>query len=155
MPAGSFGQIGSIEVLPSASSLSSAIVLVFCVMSHSDWRVLEVGDSRRTKNEVSLVLFEKRVVRLVVGETPDAARQANRAFRRGPMPPFGYWAKKRSGKRVSQRPLPPRDPGVDDAIKLGGYRYDYGRHWTDQEVWEMVPEAPTSESDSSKVVWVR
>ena len=62
-----------------------------------------------------------------------------------PMPPLGYWAKKAAGKRVSQRPLPPRDPGVDDEIKLGGYRYDYGRHWTDEEVWEMVPEAPIFE----------
>lgn len=68
-----------------------------------------------------------------------------------PMPPLGYWAKKKAGKRVSQRPLPPRDPGVDDEIKLGGYRYDYGRHWTDEEVWEMVPEAPVFEESLDEV----
>ena len=68
-----------------------------------------------------------------------------------PMPPLGYWAKKRTGKRVLQRPLPPRDPGVDDEIKLGGYRYDYGRHWTDEEVHEIAPEPPAFEESLEEV----
>jgi len=68
-----------------------------------------------------------------------------------PMPSTGHWAKKAAGKRVSKVPLPPRDPGVDDEIKLGGHRYDYGRHWTDAEVCEMAPQPPVFEESLDEV----
>jgi len=40
-----------------------------------------------------------------------------------PIPPRGYWAKKRAGKSVSQTILPPRFPGASDGIEIGKGRY--------------------------------
>ncbi|MCG8066707.1 MAG: hypothetical protein JAY84_02500 [Candidatus Thiodiazotropha taylori] len=59
-----------------------------------------------------------------------------------PMPPAGFWARKKAGKTVRRMPLPPRAPGVNDEIKLGGSRYDYGRHKTDKEIMEQTPQPP-------------
>ena len=59
-----------------------------------------------------------------------------------PMPPAGHWARKKTSKPVSKMPLPPRDPGVDDEIKLGGSRYDYGWHHSDKEINELTPRPP-------------
>lgn len=63
------------------------------------------------------------------------------------MPPAGYWARKKSSKSVSQMPLPPREPGVDDEIQLGGSRYNYGWHHSDKEINELMPQ-PTVFSQS-------
>ncbi|MCG7969996.1 MAG: hypothetical protein JBO36_05000 [Candidatus Thiodiazotropha taylori] len=59
-----------------------------------------------------------------------------------PMPPAGFWARMKAGKTVKRIPLPPRAPGVNDEIKLGGPRYDYGRHQTDKEIKEQIPQPP-------------
>ncbi|MBL3588504.1 MAG: hypothetical protein JMN24_01760 [gamma proteobacterium endosymbiont of Lamellibrachia anaximandri] len=56
-----------------------------------------------------------------------------------PMPPAGYWARKRSGKSVLERALPPREPGVDNEIIFGGSRYAYRWVMSDQEVLEQTP----------------
>lgn len=58
------------------------------------------------------------------------------------MPPAGYWARKKAGKTVRRMPLPPRSPGVDDEIKLGGSRYDYGWHQSNKEIMELTPQPP-------------
>lgn len=62
-----------------------------------------------------------------------------------PMPSPGHWAKKAAGKRTAIPPLPLREPGVDDVIRLGGSRYDYGHYRTDEEVRQMVTEPPQFE----------
>ncbi len=59
-----------------------------------------------------------------------------------PMPPAGHWAKKNAGKKARRLPLPPRAPGVNDEIKLGGSRYDNGWHRSDNEILEQVPQPP-------------
>ncbi|MCG7926292.1 MAG: hypothetical protein JAY67_12185 [Candidatus Thiodiazotropha taylori] len=59
-----------------------------------------------------------------------------------PMPPAGFWARKKAGRTVRRMPLPPRAPGVNDEIMLGGPRYNYGQHQTDKEIMEQVPQPP-------------
>lgn len=39
-----------------------------------------------------------------------------------PVPPGGYWAKKAAGKRVTQKPLPPRHQNQADTIVLSRQR---------------------------------
>lgn len=45
-----------------------------------------------------------------------------------PVPDRGYWAKKQSGKRVVQPPLPPRFPGASNVVEIGMMSRYYGRH---------------------------
>ena len=47
-----------------------------------------------------------------------------KACRRGeiPLPPRGYWAKLKAGKRVTRPPLPLRAPGASDRIDVGSGR---------------------------------
>jgi hypothetical protein len=68
-----------------------------------------------------------------------------------PMPPAGFWARKKAGKSVKRLPLPPRPPGINDEIKLGGPRYDYGRHQTDQEILEQTPQPPVFDEPLEEV----
>ncbi|MEW8349345.1 MAG: hypothetical protein AB2687_13645 [Candidatus Thiodiazotropha taylori] len=68
-----------------------------------------------------------------------------------PMPPAGHWAKKAAGKHVARLPLPPRDPGIDNDIKLSGERYYSSGYWTDEEVLEMVPELPSFDESLHEV----
>lgn len=56
-----------------------------------------------------------------------------------PMPPVGFWVRKKAGKVVKKSPLPPR---AHDEIRLGGSRYEYGRHQTDKEIREQTPQPP-------------
>lgn len=40
-----------------------------------------------------------------------------------PVPPRGYWNKKKAGHKVFQLPLSPREPGHSDTVVIGGDRY--------------------------------
>jgi hypothetical protein len=45
-----------------------------------------------------------------------------------PVPPRGYWAKLRAGKRTTKVALPPRAPGMHDEVVVGGRnRHRYGQ----------------------------
>ena len=58
-----------------------------------------------------------------------------------PVPPVGYWARVRSGKKVAQPGLPPRSAGMSDVIIFGGDRYGL-RSLTDDELLGPVPDPP-------------
>src|ERR1700730_13295380 len=57
-----------------------------------------------------------------------------------PVPPRGYWAKLKAGKRTTKTPLPPRAPGMDDEVVVSGRN----RHWygqlTNEEILGPLPE---------------
>jgi len=59
-----------------------------------------------------------------------------------PTPERGYWARKEAGKKVQQIALPPRAPGMDDDVVVGGGIY--GRHstWTNEELLGPMPLVP-------------
>lgn len=55
-----------------------------------------------------------------------------------PVPPRGYWNKKKAGHRVAGFPLPPREPGHTDEVTVGQDRY-----WHHQKrIDENEPEPP-------------
>jgi hypothetical protein len=56
-----------------------------------------------------------------------------------PLPPQGYWNKVHGGQKVKTIPLPPRPPGVSDAITIGAW--DYREH--NKLLMEIEPLAPT------------
>lgn len=59
-----------------------------------------------------------------------------------PVPPRGYWAKYRAGRRTTRAPLPPRAPGMDEEIAIGRQRH-YGLGWTEQELLGPLPVSPS------------
>ena len=69
-----------------------------------------------------------------------------------PLPERGYWAKLRAGKKVHQRPLPPRGLGMTDGVVVGATSY-YGSHarQDDDEIVASDPQPPVFERDISEV----
>lgn len=61
-----------------------------------------------------------------------------------PTPDRGYWAKREAGKPTEQIQLPPRPPGMDDEINVGGGNIWY-RSWTREEILGPIPPAPEFE----------
>lgn len=66
-----------------------------------------------------------------------------------PLPPRGYWAKKRSGARVVQMTLPPRLPGAADRVWIGGEprNWGWGTDWEKATLDEPVPPEPHFDED--------
>jgi hypothetical protein len=65
-----------------------------------------------------------------------------------PVPPRGYWAKLQSGKRTNKVALPPRGPGMDNEVVIGGRnRYWYGHHLTNEEILGPLPNPPSFPED--------
>lgn len=69
-----------------------------------------------------------------------------------PVPPRGYWAKRKAGKPSQQIILPPRPPGMREDIVLGGNQ----RHWqydhpTTQEILGPLPDPPAFSEDIADV----
>lgn len=61
-----------------------------------------------------------------------------------PLPGRGYWARLASGKRVLKTPLPPRPPGLDETVVIGGGRYwRYSQVRSDEEILAPLPDPPT------------
>lgn len=56
-----------------------------------------------------------------------------------PVPPRGYWNRKHAGHRVTQIPLPPREPGHSDTVTIGKDRY---WHYQADPIDENEPEPP-------------
>ncbi|WP_072377335.1 hypothetical protein [Hyphomicrobium sp. NDB2Meth4] len=56
-----------------------------------------------------------------------------------PVPPRGFWNKKKAGHRVAQFPLPPREPGHRDAVTIGQDRY---WHYPPEPIDENEPDPP-------------
>lgn len=64
-----------------------------------------------------------------------------------PVPPRGYWNKKKAGHRVAAFALPPREPGHSDEMTIGQDRY-----WHSHEpIDESEPEPPPPVFDESIV----
>jgi hypothetical protein len=55
-----------------------------------------------------------------------------------PLPPQGYWNKLKAGHKVKTIPLPPRPPGISDAITFG--KWDYRQQ--ERQLRESEPVAP-------------
>ncbi len=53
-----------------------------------------------------------------------------------PVPERGYWNKFHAGKKVTQRPLPPRGVGKSNSIVIGGSQWS-SRHFSDNEILRM------------------
>jgi len=62
-----------------------------------------------------------------------------------PVPPRGYWNKKKAGHRVAPFALPPREPGHIDEVTIGQDRY-WHRH---EPIDESEPEPPVPVFDES------
>jgi len=57
-----------------------------------------------------------------------------------PVPERGYWNKFHAGKKVTQRPLPPRGVGRFNSVVIGGSQWS-GRHFSNDEILQ-IPEPP-------------
>jgi len=70
-----------------------------------------------------------------------------------PVPERGYWAKLRAGKRVHQRPLPPRGPGMCDELLVGA-RNNWAHHYvhSNEEILALTPSPPVFERDIENVI---
>ncbi len=66
-----------------------------------------------------------------------------------PVPPRGYWNKKKAGHRVATFPLPPREPGHSDDVMIGEDRYWGHRGPIDES--EPEPAAPIFEEPIESV----
>lgn len=66
-----------------------------------------------------------------------------------PVPERGYWAKLAAGKTVSRFPLPPRDPGANDRIRIGPQ--DYRGFSAEVELAKPLPEPPVFDEDIEAV----
>lgn len=66
-----------------------------------------------------------------------------------PVPPRGYWNKKKAGHRVARFPLPAREPGHSDEITIGQDRYWGYREPIDES--EPEPAAPIFEETIESV----
>jgi hypothetical protein len=58
-----------------------------------------------------------------------------------PTPDRGHWARKEAGKPTRQIPLPPRAPGMDDEVHIGGGNRWY-RQWSREELLAPIPPVP-------------
>lgn len=63
-----------------------------------------------------------------------------------PVPDRGYWAKKRAGKPVVVRPLPPRAPGASEFVSVGGVSRSYYTAEPEQLTGAEPPEPRFSET---------
>lgn len=68
-----------------------------------------------------------------------------------PVPPAGYWARKGAGRTDRKMPMPPRAPGINEEITLGGSRYEHGWHYSDKEIMEQTPQPPVFNEPIEKV----
>jgi len=59
-----------------------------------------------------------------------------------PVPPPGYWAKKKAGKAPVAPPLPPREPGVSEQLTFGLSSYQVALWLTDDELRNAEPVPP-------------
>lgn len=59
-----------------------------------------------------------------------------------PVPGRGHWAKREAGKKTVQAALPPRPPGMDDEVYVGGRRPWY-RVPTEAEILGPLPDPPS------------
>jgi hypothetical protein len=66
-----------------------------------------------------------------------------------PVPPRGYWNKKKAGHRVARFPLPAREPGHSDEVTIGRDRYWAHREPIDEN--EPEPAAPVFEESIESV----
>jgi len=66
-----------------------------------------------------------------------------------PVPPRGYWNKKKAGHRVVRFPLPAREPGHSDEVTIGQDRYWGYREAIDEN--EPEPAAPVFEESIDSV----
>ncbi|PIC01026.1 hypothetical protein [Caulobacter sp. X] len=57
-----------------------------------------------------------------------------------PVPERGYWAKLAAGKPVTRFPLPTRDPGANDDVRIGPI--EYGKFDAEAELAKPPPEPP-------------
>jgi len=61
-----------------------------------------------------------------------------------PVPPRGYWNKKKAGHRVAAFALPPREPGHRDAVTIG---QDRSWHYPPEPIDENEPDPPAPTFD--------
>jgi hypothetical protein len=76
----------------------------------------------------------------------DVALKKHCARERIPAPERGYWNKRQAGKKTNQVALPPRPPGMNDEILIGGDRHSWWRDTpTNEEILGPIPPRPTFE----------
>lgn len=68
-----------------------------------------------------------------------------------PVPDRGYWAKLAAGKPASRFPLPPRDAGSSDHVRIGGHDYRNTRWDPAKELAKPPPEPPVFPEDLETV----
>jgi hypothetical protein len=68
-----------------------------------------------------------------------------------PVPERGYWAKRQAGKPTSQKPLPPRGPGMLDEVDVGGETAWSYATAAEQFVGEEIPAPPSFAEDIAEV----
>lgn len=69
-----------------------------------------------------------------------------------PVPPRGYWARKRASKSTIQAELPPRFPGTPDKIEVGSTsRLGWGPDWQEKALNEPIPPPPTFDENMDSV----
>ena len=68
-----------------------------------------------------------------------------------PVPERGYWAKKKAGKGVQQRPLSIRSPGMSDTVTVGAEYGSANCAASDRELLETTPEPPVFEHSLDEV----
>jgi len=59
-----------------------------------------------------------------------------------PTPERGYWAKKDAGGKTIQVPLPPRPPGMEDEVVIGGGGGYWHQPWSTEVLLGPVPPPP-------------
>lgn len=70
-----------------------------------------------------------------------------------PVPERGYWAKLRAGKKVHQRLLPLRGPGMSDEVTIGaGHDWHYRQGLTERQILEATPSPPKFDRDLDEIV---
>jgi hypothetical protein len=68
-----------------------------------------------------------------------------------PVPERGYWAKRQAGKPTSQKPLPPRGPGMLEEVDVGGENSWSYATAAEPHVGREIPAPPSFAEDIAEV----
>jgi hypothetical protein len=67
------------------------------------------------------------------------------------VPPRGYWAKLRVGKRTTKVALPPRAAGMNDEVVVNGRSLHWSYRFTEEKILGPLPEPPSFPEDIALV----
>jgi hypothetical protein len=97
-----------------------------------------------TREELYHLVWQHRLVDLAKPwGISDATLRKRCQEKHIPLPPAGYWVKRKNGKTFVIPELSPRAPGMDDRVMPWANRYDTGyAPWTDEELLGPIPDPP-------------